>query len=101
MTSRASQRSLGRRIVSRFGENPERRQSFGRNQFHFYFTPFAVMPRVLGTVPQHVLVAQFDANLGGHIGQIVGIINGEGTASGDFGDIGKQRPAPTPPREWP
>src|SRR5580692_9655981 len=36
MSNGASQRSFGRCIVSRFGENPERRQSFGRNQFHFY-----------------------------------------------------------------
>ncbi len=90
-----------RRIVSRLGVHPERRQSFGRNQLHFDFTPFAVVGPVLRTVSEHILVAQLDANFSGHVGQVVGIVDGKGAAAGQLGNFSQQRRPRGCPRAWP
>src|SRR5260370_12458855 len=73
---------LRRRIITRPGIHLERWQSFRRHQLHFYLTPFAIPHNVLRPVSQHVLVTELDANLGGHIRQIVGILDGESASPG-------------------
>src|SRR5262249_30949590 len=42
---------------------------------------------ILWTISQDVLVAQFDADFCGNIGQVVWIVDGKGAASGELGDI--------------
>src|SRR5215469_10162472 len=50
-------RLFRRRIVTRLGINPQRRQTFRWNELHPYLTPFAVVRWVLWTVSEHILVA--------------------------------------------
>src|SRR6266403_6213456 len=84
-----------RRIVTRLGVDPKRRQSFWRLEFHFYFTPFAIAHWVLWTVSNDILVAQLDANFCGNVRQVVRVINGKSPATGQFGDVTEQgRPEP-------
>src|SRR5258708_957872 len=52
--------------------------------------PFAVMPWILWTVSEYILVAQFDSNFCSHIGEIVGIINGECPAPAQLRDVTQQ-----------
>src|SRR6202049_749507 len=81
---------LRRRIITRPGIHLERWQSFRWHQRHFYLTPFAIPNNVLRPVSQHVLVTEFDANLGGDIRQIIGILDGESASSGQFRDFRQQ-----------
>src|SRR6202023_2171234 len=73
---------LRRRIITRPGIHLERWQSFRWHQLHFYLTPFAIAHNVLRPVSQQVLVTELDANLGGHIRQIIGILDRESASSG-------------------
>src|ERR1700674_157941 len=79
-----------RRIVTRLGVDPKRRQSFWRLEFHFYFTPFAIAHWILWTVSYDILVAQLDANFCGNVRQVVRVINGKRAATSQFRDIAEQ-----------
>src|SRR6266403_1458327 len=79
-----------RRIVTRLGVDPKRRQSFWRLEFHFYFTPFAIAHWILWTVSYDILVAQLDANFCGNVRQVVRVINGKRPATSQFRDIAEQ-----------
>ena len=59
-------------IVSGFGVNVQRRQTLGRIQLHLDLPPLAIACWIGWTVSEHILVAQLDANLGGHVRQFVG-----------------------------
>src|SRR5260370_25165933 len=72
---------LRRGIVSRLRIDMQWRQSFGWAEFHFDFTPPAIAHCISWTVSEHILVAQLNATLCGHIAQFVGIINAKATAT--------------------
>ena len=59
----------------------------GGMQFHPYLTPFAVMHWILWTVSKDILVAQFDANFRGDVGQVVRVIDGKSTAAGGLANF--------------
>src|SRR5262245_10342909 len=86
----ARTRSFRRCIVSRLRELREWRQAFGRCQLNLNFTPFAVMCWVLRTVTKDILITQFDANLGSHISQIVGVVDGERTPTRQLGNVAQK-----------
>src|SRR5208282_5888883 len=79
-----------RRIVARLGVDLQWRQSLRWHQLHPDFTPFTIVPWILWTVTQHILVAQLDANFCGHIRQVVRVINGESPPPGQLRDIAQQ-----------
>src|SRR5215469_17473634 len=66
------------------------RQSFGRNQLYLDLTPAAILSLVRWTVSEYILVAQLYSNLGSHVGQFVGIIDGKHAAAGHVADFGQQ-----------
>src|SRR5882762_5907384 len=78
-------------VIPSFRINLERRKSPWGVQLYFDFTPLTIVNGVLRSIPDHVLVSKFDANFGGDVGQIVRIIDGERTASGEFRNVAQQR----------
>src|SRR5690348_9695884 len=90
-TARAGRRNnlFGWCIVACFGIDMQWRQSLGWNELHFHFAPLSVVYSISWTVSEHILVAQFNANFGGNVGQFVGVIDGEGAPAGDIGDVGQ------------
>ena len=56
---------------------PQRRQILNLHQFHFHFSVLAVMSGILRAVAEHVLVAELQADLGGHVRQIRQILDRE------------------------
>src|SRR5436305_5187743 len=87
---RTLQALFGGSVISSPRIHLERRQSFRWQQLHFYFTPFTVADDFAGTVSEDILIAEFNSNLGGDVGEIVGIINSEGAAAGEFSDVAEQ-----------
>src|SRR5271165_4355438 len=77
-------------IVSRFGVNVQGRQALWRIQSHFDLSPLAIPTCISRTVSENVLVAQFNSYLGGHVGQFIGVSDGEGAAAGDIRDLRQQ-----------
>src|SRR5208283_3267004 len=68
--SRKTQVLLKGRIVSGSKHGFERRQSGRLHQFHLNATIFSIAGRILGAVADHIFIAQFNADLGGDVGQL-------------------------------
>src|SRR6266853_5111126 len=66
------------------------RQTLWRIELYFNLAPVAVLNLVVWTVSEHILVAQLYSNLCSHIGQFVGIVDGEQASAGHLGDFGQQ-----------
>src|SRR3954471_3623383 len=99
-TSAAARRMIKNRllrgcIVARFRIDIQVRESFRRRQLDLDLPPLAILRRVLWTVAKHVLVAQFDADLGGHVAELARGIDGERSPAGDLGDLAQQLGAKT------
>src|SRR5574337_1151992 len=77
-------------IVSGSGINLERRQALGRIQFDLDPPPATVADQVRRSVPNHVLVSQFDGNLLSDVRQFVGIFDAEHPAPRDLRQLGEQ-----------
>src|SRR5438067_438303 len=91
MTKKTAIRALLlRRIVSHFCMDIERRQAFGGVQPNLDLSPLHIADLITWTVTEYILVAQLYSNLDGGIGQVVHVINGEGTAARHISDLAKQ-----------
>ena len=71
-------------------EQNTRRQSPGWIQFHFYFYATCHHVRHWSDGTQHILITQFNADLGRNIAEVVGIVNGKGSPAGEFCNVRKQ-----------
>src|SRR5262249_16341649 len=66
------------------------RQPLWRIGLYLNLSPVAVFILVVWTVPEHILVAQLYSYLGSHIGQFIGITDGEQAPTGHRRDIVEQ-----------
>ena len=81
---------LRRRIVTGSPECVQRGQSPRLYKFYLNLPVRAIASLVAGALAEHILIAQFDADFGRHVGQFGEVFHDEVPAAGGFGDIGKQ-----------
>ena len=77
-------------IIAGSPECPERRQSFRLDQFHLDPPVFSVPFPVARGVEEHVLIPQFDTDLGGDIRQFIQVLDRKLPASRLFRQFGQQ-----------
>src|SRR5579885_1386540 len=87
-------RLLCRRIITWAMIGPELRQSRRFHQFHLNPSKLSVPLAILWMISDHVLIAQFQTDLGRDIRQIAQVVAGEKPAPGRFRELVQQpRPA--------
>src|SRR5258707_14102193 len=64
-------------------------QPVGRTKLYPDLAPVAILGFVAWTIAEHVLVAQFDSDLGCDVGQFIKVVNFKHTAAGYVADIGQ------------